>query len=52
MPYEQKKTYESPVLELLTLTVPQELAALSVDEGGDEPMTYSLTRSGVWTPWV
>ena len=51
---QKKKVYESPELEHLTLTLPEELAALSVDEeNGDEPpQTFALKRSGVWTPWV
>lgn len=47
----EKKVYESPELEVLTLTMPEEIASLSVDDSG-EPETYALTRSGVWTPWV
>lgn len=47
----QKKTYASPEMELLTLTMPEQLASLSVDDG-DEPQTYAQTQSGVWTPWV
>lgn len=48
----EKKTYESPDMELLTLTTPEELASLSVDDNSDEPQAYAQTDSGVWTPWV
>ena len=52
MATEMKKAYESPELEVLPLTTPEELASLSVDGDSGEPETYSLARSGVWTPWV
>lgn len=52
MATELKKAYESPELEVLTLTTPEHLASLSVGDDGGEPETYSLARSGVWTPWV
>ena len=52
MATELKKAYESPELEVLTLTTPEYLASLSVGDDGGEPETYSLARSGVWTPWV
>lgn len=52
MAIEQKKTYESPDMELMTLTTSEELASLSVDDNSDEPQTYSQTRSSGWTPWV
>ena len=48
----QKKVYETPELELLTLTVPEELAALSVDDIAEEPQVFAMGKSGVWTPWV
>ncbi len=49
----QKKLYETPEMELLTLSVPEELASLSVDDNEDEPMTFAARgKSGVWTPWV
>ena len=48
----KKKVYETPEMEVLTLTVPEELASLSVDDNADEPQMFSLNRSGVWTPWV
>ena len=48
----QKKVYETPELEFLTLTVPEELAALSVDDIAEEPQAFAMGKSGVWTPWV
>ncbi len=48
----EKKTYESPDMEFLTLTTPEELASLSVDDTSDEPQPYATTSDSKWTPWI
>lgn len=55
MAIQERKEYQCPEAERLTLITPEELASLSVDDPNGELQTYSNISDGgasEWTPWV